>query len=159
MEYVSKNADPKFTPHRTWPLTGRKTIDIVITTPWCSSGPATRVYTPGVELAAVVSGNDLPGKTARYISSINMPKALNDIAFAVNILGRRRAYAQTGHGGNRELWASDFEDLRFSILQRTSPDLDARLLRWRRAGRLASIRATSASIEIKAPADDAVFAT
>jgi hypothetical protein len=42
-----------------------------------------------------------------------------------NILGRWRAYAQTGHGGNRELRASNFEDFRFSILQRTSPDLEA----------------------------------
>lgn len=41
-----------------------------------------------------------------------------------NILGRWRIYAQTGHGGNRELRQSDFNDLRFSILQRTSPDLE-----------------------------------
>jgi hypothetical protein len=42
-----------------------------------------------------------------------------------NILGRWRNYAQTGHGGNRELRQSDYNDLRFSILQRTSPDLEA----------------------------------
>lgn len=41
-----------------------------------------------------------------------------------NILGRWRDYARSGHGGNRLLRASDFNDLRFSILQRTSPDLD-----------------------------------
>jgi hypothetical protein len=41
-----------------------------------------------------------------------------------NILGRWSNYAQTGHGGNRELRGSAPEDLRFSILQRTSPDLE-----------------------------------
>lgn len=43
---------------------------------------------------------------------------------ADNILGRWRNYAQTGHGGNRELRNSEPADLRFSILQRTSPDLE-----------------------------------
>ena len=43
---------------------------------------------------------------------------------AENILGRWRAYAASGHGGNRDLRDSRPEDLRFSILQRTSPDLD-----------------------------------
>lgn len=43
-----------------------------------------------------------------------------------NILGRWREYARTRHGGNRELRNSDPADLRFSILQRTSPDLEAR---------------------------------
>jgi hypothetical protein len=42
-----------------------------------------------------------------------------------NILGRWRSYAQTGHGGNLELRKSQSTDLRFSILQRTSPDLEA----------------------------------
>lgn len=42
-----------------------------------------------------------------------------------NILGRWRAYAETGHGGNRKLRACDPDNLRFSILERTSPDLDA----------------------------------
>lgn len=42
-----------------------------------------------------------------------------------NILGRWRDYATTGHGGNRELRASDPANLRFSILQLTSPDLPA----------------------------------
>lgn len=42
-----------------------------------------------------------------------------------NILGRWRDYARTGHGGNRELKSSAAGDLRFSILQRTSPDLDS----------------------------------
>lgn len=41
-----------------------------------------------------------------------------------NIFGRWRDYARTGHGGNRELKSSAAGDLRFSILQRTSPDLD-----------------------------------
>lgn len=40
-----------------------------------------------------------------------------------NIHGRWRNYAQTGHGGNRELRNSEPADLRFSILQLTSPDL------------------------------------
>lgn len=44
---------------------------------------------------------------------------------ADNILGRWRTYAKTGHGGNRELRESGPENLRFSILQRTSPDLEA----------------------------------
>lgn len=41
-----------------------------------------------------------------------------------NILGRWLAYARTGHGGNKGLRASQPGDLRFSILQRTSPDMD-----------------------------------
>lgn len=41
-----------------------------------------------------------------------------------NILGRWRDYARTGHGGNKELKSSAAGDLRFSILHRTSPDLD-----------------------------------
>ncbi len=41
-----------------------------------------------------------------------------------NILGRWADYARTGHGGNAELRASEPSDLRFSILQRTSPDLE-----------------------------------
>ncbi len=41
-----------------------------------------------------------------------------------NILGRWRNYVRTGHGNNLELRASDASDLRFSILQRTSPDLE-----------------------------------
>lgn len=41
-----------------------------------------------------------------------------------NIHGRWRDYARSGHGGNRELKDSNPDDLRFSILQRTSPDLD-----------------------------------
>jgi hypothetical protein len=43
---------------------------------------------------------------------------------AENIHGRWRDYARSGHGGNRELRNSRPEDLRFSILQRTSPDLE-----------------------------------
>jgi hypothetical protein len=44
---------------------------------------------------------------------------------ADNIHGRWRDYARSGHGGNRELKHSRPDDLRFSILQRTSPDLEA----------------------------------
>jgi len=40
-----------------------------------------------------------------------------------NILGRWRNYAATGHGGNVRLRQSNPADLRFSILQRTSPDM------------------------------------
>lgn len=43
---------------------------------------------------------------------------------ADNIYGRWRDYARSGHGGNKELKNSQPSDLRFSILQRTSPDLD-----------------------------------
>lgn len=41
-----------------------------------------------------------------------------------NILGRWLDYARTGHGGNRDLRGSRPADLAFSILERTSPDLD-----------------------------------
>ena len=40
-----------------------------------------------------------------------------------NILGRWMEYAASGHGGNVHLKSSQPENLRFSILQRTSPDL------------------------------------
>lgn len=40
-----------------------------------------------------------------------------------NILGRWLTYARSGHGGNVQLKASNPASLRFSILQRTSPDL------------------------------------
>ncbi len=43
---------------------------------------------------------------------------------ADNLLGRWRNYSRSGHGGNRELRKSNPEDLKFSILQRTSPDLE-----------------------------------
>jgi len=42
-----------------------------------------------------------------------------------NILGRWRNYGDTGHGGNVRLRQSRPQDLRFSILQRTSPDMPA----------------------------------
>ena len=42
-----------------------------------------------------------------------------------NILGRWLEYARSGHGGNVGLRESMPENLRFSILQRTSPDLEA----------------------------------
>ncbi|MEO7246835.1 MAG: GIY-YIG nuclease family protein [Novosphingobium sp.] len=41
-----------------------------------------------------------------------------------NIFGRWQGYARTGHGGNVDLRGSDPADLRFSILQRTSPDME-----------------------------------
>lgn len=47
---------------------------------------------------------------------------------ADNILGRWLGYASTGHGGNRHLRKSEPSALRFSILERTSPDLDAATL-------------------------------
>lgn len=43
---------------------------------------------------------------------------------ADNIHGRWQDYARNGHGGNTDLKNSSPADLRFSILQRTSPDLD-----------------------------------
>ena len=41
-----------------------------------------------------------------------------------NILGRWQDYAMSGHGGNARLRASQPRDLLFSILQRTSPDME-----------------------------------
>jgi hypothetical protein len=43
---------------------------------------------------------------------------------ADNIFGRWQNYARTGHGGNIKLRRADPANLRFSILQRTSPDLE-----------------------------------
>jgi hypothetical protein len=42
-----------------------------------------------------------------------------------NILGRWVGYAKSGHGGNALLRARDCRNLRFSILQRVSPDMPA----------------------------------
>ena len=42
-----------------------------------------------------------------------------------NLLGRWLNYAASGHGGNRQLRTRRPEDLRFSILQRVSPDMEA----------------------------------
>lgn len=42
-----------------------------------------------------------------------------------NILGRWTSYARTGHGGNKQLRASDPRHLTFSILELTSPTLEA----------------------------------
>lgn len=42
-----------------------------------------------------------------------------------NILGRWRTYATNGHGDNVELKGRDPTTLRFSILQRVSPDMEA----------------------------------
>ena len=41
-----------------------------------------------------------------------------------NLLGRWLGYVRTGHGGNVALRSCRPEALRFSILQRTSPDLE-----------------------------------
>jgi hypothetical protein len=43
-----------------------------------------------------------------------------------NLLGRWRDYAATGHGGNRLLLLRDPRTFQFTILQRVSPDMDAR---------------------------------
>lgn len=42
-----------------------------------------------------------------------------------NLLGRWLEYGRTGHGGNKRLRASEPHGLRFSILQRTSPDMSS----------------------------------
>lgn len=42
-----------------------------------------------------------------------------------NILGRWMSYAQSGHGGNRDLKGRNPSNFRFSILQRVSPDLSS----------------------------------
>jgi hypothetical protein len=41
-----------------------------------------------------------------------------------NLLSRWLNYAATGHGGNKKLKGRDSRNLRFSILQRVSPDMD-----------------------------------
>lgn len=43
-----------------------------------------------------------------------------------NLLGRWLTYAASGHGGNRLLRQRDPRNFRFTILQRVSPDLEAR---------------------------------
>jgi hypothetical protein len=43
-----------------------------------------------------------------------------------NLLGRWLSYADDGHGGNRLLRQRDPRNFRFTILQRVSPDLEAR---------------------------------
>jgi hypothetical protein len=43
-----------------------------------------------------------------------------------NLLGRWQNYAAHGHGGNSLLRQRDPRNFRFTILQRVSPDLDAR---------------------------------
>jgi hypothetical protein len=44
---------------------------------------------------------------------------------AENLFGRWLNYAATGHGGNKQLRKSHPEDLRFSILQLTAPEMPA----------------------------------
>ncbi len=41
-----------------------------------------------------------------------------------NILGRWKNYAASGHGGNKKLRELDPRDFTFTILERTSPDMD-----------------------------------
>jgi hypothetical protein len=53
-----------------------------------------------------------------------------------NLLGRWRDYGKTGHGGNKRLRESNPGDLRFSILERTAPDIEPKLVvalenRWK----------------------------
>jgi hypothetical protein len=45
---------------------------------------------------------------------------------AANLLGRWQNYAADGHGGNKLLRSRSAEELRFTILQRVSPDAEAR---------------------------------
>lgn len=45
---------------------------------------------------------------------------------ADNLLGRWISYSRSGHGGNRLLRQCDPKDFSFSILQRVSPDMEAR---------------------------------
>jgi hypothetical protein len=42
-----------------------------------------------------------------------------------NILGRWTNYSKSGHGGNTRLRSRDPDNLRFSILQRVSPDMES----------------------------------
>ena len=42
-----------------------------------------------------------------------------------NLLGRWQNYAKSGHGGNKRLRERKAENLRFSILQRVSPDMES----------------------------------
>ncbi len=44
---------------------------------------------------------------------------------AENLLGRWQNYAKSGHGGNKRLRERKSENLRFSILQRVSPDMES----------------------------------
>lgn len=61
-----------------------------------------------------------------YIYDTVLERGYVGSAYGVdNILGRWANYAATGHGGNKRLRASEPFNLRFSILQRTSPDMEA----------------------------------
>jgi hypothetical protein len=53
---------------------------------------------------------------------VSPPQALHFVAKVVR--RSSSSYACSGHSGNKELKNSQPGDLRFSILQRTSPDLD-----------------------------------
>jgi len=61
-----------------------------------------------------------------YISDASDGKAYVGSAYGNdNIFGRWKAYADSGHGGNRLLRQRNKDDFRFTILQRVSPDMDA----------------------------------
>lgn len=61
-----------------------------------------------------------------FIFDVRREKGYVGSAYGLsNLLGRWLTYAATGHGGNSQLRKSAPEDLRFSILERTSPDMPA----------------------------------
>jgi hypothetical protein len=61
-----------------------------------------------------------------YIHDVSDEKGYVGSAYGEdNILGRWLNYGSTGHGGNRLLRGRDPANLRFSILQRLSPDMPA----------------------------------
>lgn len=62
-----------------------------------------------------------------YITDGSDSKGYVGSAYGVdNILGRWLDYAKSGHGGNRQLRLRNPKDFRFAILQRVSPDDDAK---------------------------------
>lgn len=62
-----------------------------------------------------------------YIYDVAIGKGYVGSAYGTeNLLGRWQHYAADGHGGNKLLRARNAEDLRFTILQRVSPDAEAR---------------------------------
>lgn len=61
-----------------------------------------------------------------YIFDVSDRKGYVGSAYgAENLLGRWLKYASPGHGGNRLLRERDPRNFRFTILQRSSPDMDA----------------------------------
>jgi hypothetical protein len=60
-----------------------------------------------------------------YIFDVSDGKGYVGSAYGrANLLGRWQNYAASGHGGNRLLRQRDHRNLRLSILQRVSPDMD-----------------------------------